>query len=129
MLTTFLRRSLMLCLALSLAVGFAAAGGGSSSIRTANQTATSTGKQKAKSAGVSSTTQGDSALRARANRLHSQSIVIDTHNDITSPLLDNGFDLAMRGDDPKAKIKTHTDLRRMKAGGLGAEFFAVYVGK
>jgi len=72
---------------------------------------------------------GDNALRARAERLHRQSIVIDTHNDITSPLLDDGFDLAMRGDDPKAKIKTHTDLRRMKAGGLGAEFFAVYVGK
>jgi membrane dipeptidase len=35
----------------------------------------------------------------------------------------------MQGDDPAAKVKTHTDLRRMKAGGLGAEFFAVYVGK
>jgi len=43
--------------------------------------------------------------------------------------VDDGFDLGMRGDDPNAKIKTHTDLRRMKAGGLGAEFFAVYVGK
>jgi len=71
----------------------------------------------------------DTALRARAEKLHKQSIVIDTHNDITSPLLDNGFDLGMRGDDPNAKTKTHTDLRRMKAGGLGAEFFAVYVGK
>lgn len=73
--------------------------------------------------------QDDSALRARAEKLHRQSIVIDTHNDITSPLVDEGFDLGMRGDDPSAKIKTHTDLRRMKAGGLGAEFFAVYVGK
>jgi membrane dipeptidase len=71
----------------------------------------------------------DTALRARAEKLHKQSIVIDTHNDITSPLLDNGFDLGMRGDDPNAQTKTHTDLRRMKAGGLGAEFFAVYVGK
>ncbi|HKA17196.1 MAG TPA: dipeptidase [Blastocatellia bacterium] len=74
-------------------------------------------------------TTDDAALRARAEKLHKQSIVIDTHNDITSPLLDNGFDLGMRGDDPSAKTKTHTDLRRMKAGGLGAEFFAVYVGK
>ncbi|HJZ69869.1 MAG TPA: dipeptidase [Blastocatellia bacterium] len=73
--------------------------------------------------------QDDSALRARAEKLHRQSIVIDTHNDITSPLVDEGFDLGMRGDDPNAKVKTHTDLRRMKAGGLGAEFFAVYVGK
>jgi membrane dipeptidase len=73
--------------------------------------------------------QDDAALRARADKLHRQSIVIDTHNDITSPLIDDGFDLGMRGDDPSAKVKTHTDLRRMKAGGLGAEFFAVYVGK
>src|SRR6185295_8336707 len=71
----------------------------------------------------------DAALKARAERLHRQSIVIDTHNDITSPLIDDGFDLGMRGDDPNAKIKTHTDLRRMKEGGLGAEFFAIYVGK
>ncbi len=71
----------------------------------------------------------DAALRARANKLHRNSIVIDTHNDITSPLADDGFDLGMQGDDPAAKVKTHTDLRRMKAGGLGAEFFAVYVGK
>lgn len=71
----------------------------------------------------------DADLRARANKLHRASIVVDTHNDITSPLIDDGFDLGMSGDDPAAKIKTHTDLRRMKAGGLGAEFFAVYVGK
>ena len=78
---------------------------------------------------TSSNASEDAALRARAERLHRQSIVIDTHNDITSPLLDDGFDLAMAGDYPNAKVKTHTDLRRMKAGGLGAEFFAVYVGK
>jgi membrane dipeptidase len=44
-------------------------------------------------------------------------------------MLDEGFDLGQRGDDPNAKLKTHTDIRRMKAGGLGAEFFAIYVGK
>jgi membrane dipeptidase len=74
-------------------------------------------------------TQADAALRARAERLHRASIVIDTHNDVTSPLLDQGFDLGMKGDDPSAKIKTHTDLRRLKAGGLDAVFFAIYVGK
>jgi membrane dipeptidase len=44
-------------------------------------------------------------------------------------MVDEGFDLGSRGDDPKGKSKTHTDLRRMKAGGLDAEFFAVYVGR
>lgn len=92
------------------------------------QSKTSAGSKR-RSVSSRSQSAGDAALRARANRLHHQSIVVDTHNDITSPLVDDGFDLAMRGDDPNAKVKTHTDLRRMKAGGLGAEFFAVYVGK
>lgn len=73
--------------------------------------------------------QDDASLRARAEKLHRESIVIDTHNDITSPLADDGFDLAMSGVGTDGKIKTHTDIRRMKSGGLDAEFFAVYVGK
>ena len=96
---------------------------------TAGDAVSAQSKPQSSKRAASGQSGGDNALRARAERLHRQSIVIDTHNDITSPLLDDGFDLAMRGDDPKAKIKTHTDLRRMKAGGLGAEFFAVYVGK
>jgi membrane dipeptidase len=71
----------------------------------------------------------EAALRERAARLHREAIVIDTHNDVTSPMLEEGFDLASRGDDPAAKVKTHTDIRRMKEGGLDAEFFAVYVGR
>ena len=89
----------------------------------------SSNRTERRAAVTSSSRQDDRALRARADRLHRQSIVVDSHNDITSPLIENGFDLAMRGDALDAKIKTHTDLRRMKAGGLGAEFFAVYVGK
>ena len=73
--------------------------------------------------------QDEAALRARAERLHREAIVVDTHNDVTTPMIDDGFDLGMRGDDPNGKIKTHTDLRRMKAGGLDAEFFAIYVDK
>jgi membrane dipeptidase len=80
-------------------------------------------------AGHSSSAQDNAALRARAEKLHREAIVIDTHNDITSPLADEGFDLAMNGIEPDGKIKTHTDIRRMKSGGLDAEFFAVYVGK
>jgi len=130
MLTSLLRRSVVLCLALSLGADVVAASGVSSSTRNHIQ-ATQNRPPKAvnRRATASSKTQDDAALRARAYRLHRQSIVVDTHNDITSPLLDDGFDLGMRGDDPNAKVKTHTDLRRMKAGGLGAEFFAVYVGK
>jgi hypothetical protein len=119
----------VLCLVLLLGVSVAASGAGWSS-GSHNQTAKngSTKQTSRRGSTAASRKQDDAALRARANRLHRQSIVIDTHNDITSPLIDDGFDLAMRGDDPNAKIKTHTDLRRMKAGGL-AEFFAVYAGK
>ena len=71
----------------------------------------------------------DAALRARAEKLHRDSIVVDTHNDITTPMIDNGFDIGMDGTDPEGKIKTHTDIQRMKKGGLDAEFFAIYVDK
>lgn len=98
-------------------------------LATANWSASAQSKRQSSSRGATKDSAGEAALRARAARLHRQSIVVDTHNDITSPMVDDGFDLAMRGDDANAKLKTHTDLRRMKAGGLGAEFFAVYVGK
>jgi membrane dipeptidase len=129
--TSLLRGPAVLCLALSFGAGLLASADDSSSISNYPQTGKGASrKQSAKrDAPASSKAQDDGALRARADKLHRQSIVIDTHNDITSPLLEDGFDLGMRGDDPSAKIKTHTDLRRMKAGGLGAEFFAVYVGK
>jgi membrane dipeptidase len=117
--------SLALCLAATMAVeGMVSPSDFSSTGSDTQSTRTTTQKP-----GASSKPADDAALRERAERLHRQSIVIDTHNDITSPLTDDGFDLGMRGDDPNAKIKTHTDLRRMKAGRLGAEFFAVYVGK
>ena len=60
-------------------------------------------------------------LDARARALHASAIVIDTHNDVTSAILDEGFDLG------RPNGKTHTDLPRMRAGGITAEFFAVYV--
>lgn len=76
-----------------------------------------------------SQTRDEASIRARAEKLHRESIVVDTHNDITTPITDEGFDLGMDGTDPKGKTKTHTDLRRMKAGGLDAEFFAIYIDK
>jgi membrane dipeptidase len=65
----------------------------------------------------------DAKLRERAMKLHREAIVIDTHNDITSPMTDEGFDLGARD----TSGKTQTDIPRMKEGGLGAEFFAIYV--
>lgn len=62
-------------------------------------------------------------IDARATRLHREAIIVDGHNDIPSVLVEGGLDLAT----PTAE--THTDLARMKAGGITAEFFSIYVDK
>ncbi|HWR49595.1 MAG TPA: membrane dipeptidase [Bryobacteraceae bacterium] len=67
--------------------------------------------------------QTDESLRRRAERVHQEAIVIDTHNDITSAMLDEGFDLAKLHTDGKSE----TDIPRMRKGGVDAEFFAIYV--
>ncbi|MEO7672546.1 MAG: dipeptidase [Pyrinomonadaceae bacterium] len=71
----------------------------------------------------------DPVLWAKALKIHKKAIVIDGHNDITSPLVDEDFDLRNssagkfhRGGDP-----FHTDIARLKSGGITAEFFAIYV--
>jgi membrane dipeptidase len=71
----------------------------------------------------------DPKLWARALRLHRSAIVVDGHNDVTSPMVDEDFDLRTTsvgkfhlGGDP-----FHTDIARLKAGGITGEFFAIYV--
>ncbi len=71
----------------------------------------------------------DPKVWARAIKIHQKAIVIDGHNDITSPMVDEDLDLATNtvgkfhlGGDP-----FHTDIARLKAGGITGEFFAIYV--
>jgi membrane dipeptidase len=70
-----------------------------------------------------SSSTDDARLRERAMRLHREAIVIDTHNDITSPITDQDYDLGARD----TSGRTQTDIPRMREGGLDAEFFAIYV--
>lgn len=63
----------------------------------------------------------DPALWKKAQALHQRSIVVDTHNDVTSTILEDGFDLG------SPNGNTHTDLPRLKSGGMTAEFFSIYV--
>jgi membrane dipeptidase len=72
---------------------------------------------------VSQPQTDEARLRERAMKLHREAIVVDTHNDVTSPITDEGFDLGAR--DTSGKFQT--DIPRMKEGGLDAEFFAIYV--
>jgi membrane dipeptidase len=60
-------------------------------------------------------------LEERAAKLHREAIVVDTHDDITSAILEDGFDLA------RPDGRTATDLPKMRAGGVTAEFFSIFV--
>ena len=73
----------------------------------------------------------DAALWARAMKLHKSSIVIDGHNDIPSPMVDDDFDLATNSAGTFHKVDGtpyHTDLARLKASGITGEFMSIYVG-
>ena len=64
----------------------------------------------------------DEQLWKRALAIHRKAIVIDTHNDVTTPMTNDDYDL---GGSPPIPYRTSID--RMKEGGLTAEFFSVYI--
>ena len=57
---------------------------------------------------------------AEVQKVHKSALLIDTHNDITSRTVD-GYDIGA------AKNDGHTNVTALKEGGVGAQFFAVYV--
>jgi membrane dipeptidase len=61
------------------------------------------------------------SISDQAKKLHSSSIVIDTHDDTTQRLLDPKFDLSIRHNDG------NIDIPRMKEGGLDAIFFSIWI--
>ena len=64
----------------------------------------------------------DEKLWKKALYIHRKSIVVDTHNDILTMMIDDNYDLGI-----SSVGKYHTDIARMKQGGLTAEFFSVYI--
>ena len=64
----------------------------------------------------------DEALWQRALAIHRRAIVVDTHNDITTPMTNDDYDL---GGEPPYPYRTSID--RMKKGGLSAIFFSLYI--
>ncbi|MDO9038603.1 MAG: dipeptidase [Lutibacter sp.] len=54
-------------------------------------------------------------------KLHDKAILIDTHNDILMKIVDNGFAL-----DTDLTGKTHSDLSRLKKGGVDVQLFSVF---
>jgi membrane dipeptidase len=57
---------------------------------------------------------------AEVQRVHKAALLIDTHNDVPWRVAE-GFDIASKTGE------WHTDLTRLKAGGLGGVFFVAYV--
>ncbi|HZG50761.1 MAG TPA: membrane dipeptidase [Pyrinomonadaceae bacterium] len=64
----------------------------------------------------------DERLWRKTLKLQRSAIVVDSHNDILSIMFDENYDLGQ-----SSVGKYHTDIARMKEGGLSAEFFSVYV--
>src|SRR5437763_6455861 len=71
---------------------------------------------------ASSTQPRDGRLWRKAQEIHRKAIVIDAHNDVTTPMTNDDYDLAGT---PPAPYRT--SLERMRQGGMTAEFFSLYV--
>src|SRR5256714_24664 len=64
----------------------------------------------------------DEALWQKALAIHRRAIVVDTHNDITTAMTNDDYDLGGTPPEPY-----RTNIARMKKGGLNAEFFSLYI--
>ena len=71
----------------------------------------------------------DASLWAKALKIHRKAIIVDGHNDITSPMVDEDLDLSTNtaGKFHQDGDPFHTDIARLKAGGITGEFFSIYV--
>lgn len=72
----------------------------------------------------------DPVLWQKALKIHKKAIVIDGHNDIPSPMVDDDLDLSTN---TRGKLHVtdgtpfHSDLSRFKDSGITGEFFSIYV--
>src|SRR3989475_5258814 len=61
-------------------------------------------------------------LAVPGREVHARAIVIDAHSDCTQRITYEGIDFA------RPQPDMHVDLPKMKAGGLDAQFFSIFVG-
>ena len=74
------------------------------------------------------TYHADPLLLARAQALLAEYPVIDGHNDLPWALRKQvGYDFSQRDISTDQSDHLHTDLPRLRAGGVGAQFWSVYV--
>ena len=72
-------------------------------------------------------TNPDRELLARARALHDQSPLIDGHNDLPWQYRERVGRALSQLDIGQSQPDLHTDLARLKEGGLGGQFWSVYV--
>lgn len=58
-----------------------------------------------------------------AKKIHFKAVLVDTHNDVLSSAILDGFDISHR------ITEGHSDLDRWKEGGLDVQFFSVWTGE
>lgn len=63
----------------------------------------------------------------RAMRVYRDAIVIDTHNDVPSKMIDDGYDADVRHSPGFGKDQGETDLPRLMESGITAVFLSAYV--
>lgn len=66
-------------------------------------------------------------LTEDALKLHHSSLLIDGHNDLPWELRANGDSMVTHHDLNSSLPKFHTDIPRLRKGGMGAQFWSVYV--
>jgi len=71
--------------------------------------------------------QGDAALLTRAKALHKQVPLIDGHNDYPWALRENAASDLDKIDISRPQPTIMTDIARLRAGGVGGQFWSVYV--
>ncbi|MBC8032201.1 MAG: membrane dipeptidase [Pyrinomonadaceae bacterium] len=64
----------------------------------------------------------DEKLWQKALQIHRKAVVIDTHNDVTTPMTNDDYDLS--GAPP---VPYRTSIERMKQGGVTGLFFSLYI--
>lgn len=69
---------------------------------------------------------GDAALLDRARALHKQVPLIDGHNDYPWAVRENVARDLSRLDITQSQPSIHTDIARLRAGGVGGQFWSVY---
>src|SRR2546421_414531 len=78
--------------------------------------------QAAQRTQTSTRTPRDEVLWQRALAIHRRAVVVDTHNDITTSMTNDDFDLS--GNPP---YPYRTNIDRLKKGGVTGLFFSLYI--